>query len=168
LTDPIFVSSVQKEFAEERRAIRDFVEGDALLRRFFTVFLFEDLPARDRRSDDVYLTEVDGCAAYVALFGSEYSSGPAEDASPTEREFDRATAMGKPRLVFVKGQRRCKAPSTDASPHREGQCATHPPAFRFDRKFQRSRLGRDRVLPENVRRGRAEAQAIVESITFAA
>ena len=40
----IFVSSVQKEFAAERRAIRDFVEGDALLRRFFTVFLFEDLP----------------------------------------------------------------------------------------------------------------------------
>ena len=46
----IFVSSVQKEFAQERRAIRDFVEGDALLRRFFDVFLFEDLPASDRRA----------------------------------------------------------------------------------------------------------------------
>ena len=48
----IFVSSVQKEFAQERRAIRDFVEGDALLRRFFDVFLFEDLPASDRRADE--------------------------------------------------------------------------------------------------------------------
>jgi hypothetical protein len=41
----IFVSSVQKELAVERRSVRDFVEGDALLRRFFDVFLFEDLPA---------------------------------------------------------------------------------------------------------------------------
>jgi Fic family protein len=39
----IFLSSVQKEFHEEWRAIRDFVRGDALLRRFFDVFLFEDI-----------------------------------------------------------------------------------------------------------------------------
>ena len=40
----IFISSVQKELAAERRAIRDFVDGDPLLRRFFDVFLFEDVP----------------------------------------------------------------------------------------------------------------------------
>jgi len=51
----IFVSSVQKELAEERRALRDFVHGDPLLHRFFEVFLFEDLPASDRRGDQVYL-----------------------------------------------------------------------------------------------------------------
>jgi hypothetical protein len=39
MTRRIFVSSVQREFAEERRAIADFVQGDPLLRRFFTVFL---------------------------------------------------------------------------------------------------------------------------------
>ena len=39
----IFVSSVQKELAEGRRAVKAFIEGDPLLRRFFTVFLFEDL-----------------------------------------------------------------------------------------------------------------------------
>lgn len=38
MTDGIFVSSVQREFAEERRAIRAFVDGDALLRRCFTLF----------------------------------------------------------------------------------------------------------------------------------
>ena len=36
----IFVSSVQKELAEERRGVKALVEGDALLRRFFRVFLF--------------------------------------------------------------------------------------------------------------------------------
>jgi ATP-dependent DNA helicase RecG len=31
----IFISSVQKELADERRAIRDFVRGDALLGQYF-------------------------------------------------------------------------------------------------------------------------------------
>jgi len=62
-TASLFVSSVQKELAEERRAIRDFVGGDALLSRFFRVFLFEELPASDRRADEVYLDAVDRAAA---------------------------------------------------------------------------------------------------------
>ena len=49
----IFISSVQKELAAERRAIRSFVDSDALLRRFFDVFLFEDVPASSRRADEV-------------------------------------------------------------------------------------------------------------------
>lgn len=99
----IFVSSVQKELAEERRAVKAFVEGDPLLRRFFTVFLFEDLPAADARADAVYLDEVDRAALYVGLFGKEYGFEDAQGLSPTEREFDRATQRGKPRLILVKG-----------------------------------------------------------------
>ena len=49
----IFISSVQKEFAKERKALRDYVQGDPLLRRFFDIFLFEDLPARDQRTGDM-------------------------------------------------------------------------------------------------------------------
>jgi len=99
----VFVSSVQKELASERRAVHDFVEGDALLQRFFDVFLFEDIPASDRRADEVYLEEVDRCDIYVGLFGNEYGSEDSEGCSPTEREFDRAKAKGKARLIFVKG-----------------------------------------------------------------
>lgn len=55
----IFVSSVQKEFAGERKALREFLRGDPLLRRFFDIFLFEDVPAVDRRADEVYLNEVE-------------------------------------------------------------------------------------------------------------
>lgn len=102
-TASVFISSVQKELADERRAVKAFVEGDALLRRYFTVFLFEDLPAADRRADDVYLNEVDRCAIYVGLFGNEYGYEDKQGMSPTEREFDRATLRGKPRLIFVKG-----------------------------------------------------------------
>ena len=99
----IFVSSVQKELQAERLAIRDFVLGDALLRRFFDVFLFEDLPASDRRADDVYLKEVSRSRVYIGLFGAEYGNKDADGLSPTEREFDQATAKGKARLIFVKG-----------------------------------------------------------------
>lgn len=99
----IFISSVQKELAAERRALKDYIHGDPLLRRFFEVFLFEDLPAADRRADEVYLTEVDHCQLYVGLFANEYGFEDADGLSPTEREFDRATATGKTRLIFVKG-----------------------------------------------------------------
>ena len=60
-TASLFISSVQKELQAERQAIKAFVEGDPLLRRYFTAFVFEDLPASDRRADDVYLDEVDRC-----------------------------------------------------------------------------------------------------------
>ena len=82
--ETIFVSSVQKEFAEERRAIRDFVAGDALLRRFFRVWLFEDLPASGRPAEKVYLREVDRCGVYLGLFGKEY--GPSNGGGLSRKE----------------------------------------------------------------------------------
>ena len=99
----IFISSVQKEFAEERAALRDYLRGDALMRRFFEVFFFEDVPAADRRTDGLYLDEVRRCDIYVGLFGNNYGTENAEGLSPTEREFDLATAEGKYRLIYVKG-----------------------------------------------------------------
>ena len=99
---PIFLSSVQKEFAAERSALRDFLQGDPLLQRLFEPVLFEDLPASDRRADDLYLDRVDRCGLYVGLFGSEYGSVDAKGISPTEREFQRAGERGKPRLIFLK------------------------------------------------------------------
>ena len=106
MKERIFISSVQEELAEERRAIRDFVRSDPLFHRFFDVFLFEDLPASDRRADEVYLDEVGRCAIYVGLFGQKYGTEGPELLSPTEREFDQATALGRTRLVFVKGRGR--------------------------------------------------------------
>jgi len=99
----IFISSVQKELSNERRALKVYIEGEPLLGRFFDVFLFEDLPASDRRADDVYLDEVDRSAIYIGLFGNEYGFPDGSGPSPTEREFDRATEKRKTRLVYVKG-----------------------------------------------------------------
>lgn len=99
----IFISSVQKEFAEERAALRDYLRGDPLMRRFFEPFLFEDVPAADRRADDLYMEEVEKCDLYIGLFGNEYGFEDKDGVSPTQREFEFATQLHKHRLIFVKG-----------------------------------------------------------------
>lgn len=100
----IFISSVQKEFAQVRRDLKAFLLGDAVLRRFVSdVFLFEELPARDQRADTVYLEEVERCDIYLGIFGYEYGFEDADGVSPTEREYDHASRHGKPRLVYVWG-----------------------------------------------------------------
>lgn len=99
----LFISSVQKELQTERYAVRDYISGDPLLRRFFKPFLFEDLPAADRSAGNVYLEAVDRCKVYLGIFGNEYGRENAAGLSPTEREFDRATEKGAYRIVLVKG-----------------------------------------------------------------
>jgi ATP-dependent DNA helicase RecG len=100
----IFVSSVQKEFEPTRRDLKAFLMGDAVLRRFVSeVFLFEELPAGDRRADEVYLEAVGRCDIYLGLFGYEYGNPDSDGISPTEREFDHATRHHKTRLIYVWG-----------------------------------------------------------------
>jgi len=99
----LFISSVQKDLAGERAALRDYLRGDALLRRFFEPFLFEDLPATDQRADACYLEEVQRCDIYLGIFGNDYGREDADGLSATHREFNRATELGKVRLIYVKG-----------------------------------------------------------------
>ena len=67
----IFISSVQRELAQERKVLGDYLRNDQLMRRFFDVFLFEDVPASDRRPDALYLDEVEQSDLYVGLFGND-------------------------------------------------------------------------------------------------
>lgn len=100
----IFVSSVQKEFAKIRRDLKAFLLGDAVLQRFVSeVFIFEDLPAKDRRADEVYLEEVKRSDIYLGIFGYEYGYEDENGVSPTEQEYDHATRLKKPRLIYVWG-----------------------------------------------------------------
>ena len=100
----IFLSSHQKEFASERKALKDYIEGDALLRRFFDIFVFESLPAIDKNAKQLYLDEVDNCDVYIGLFGDIYGVEDDEGYSPTHQEFIEATKLGKTRLIFIKMQ----------------------------------------------------------------
>ncbi|MEA3239067.1 MAG: ATP-binding protein [Candidatus Bipolaricaulota bacterium] len=100
----VFISSVQKEFEELRHDLKAFLLGDAVLSRFISsVFLFEDLPAKDQRPDLVYLEEVKQCDIYIGIFGYEYGRQDQHGISPTEHEYDHATKHLKVRLVYVWG-----------------------------------------------------------------
>ncbi len=100
----IFISSVQKELAAERRAVKNFITHDPLLSRFISdVFLFEDIPARDRKPDNIYLSEVEQRDIYLGIFGNEYGWKNKDGKSPTELEFEHATRTRRERLIFVKG-----------------------------------------------------------------
>ena len=97
----LFVSSPHGEFASERRVIDEHVRSHPLLRRYCEVFLFERQPVAERSRDALDLSEVEKCDVYVGLFGQTYGR-VVDGKSPTEEEFDRATTVGKKRLLFVK------------------------------------------------------------------
>ncbi len=98
----IFLSSVQSEFAAERRMLAEYIRTDALLGRFFDVFLFEETVARDQSPACVYLGEVEQSDVYIGLLGSEFGYETESGVSATESEYDLATQLGKTRLVFIK------------------------------------------------------------------
>ena len=100
----VFISSVQKELAAERRTVKEFILHDPLLSRFIgDVFLFEDIPAKDRKPDDIYLVEVEQRDIFLVILGNEYGWKNPDGKSPTELEYDHATKTHRERLVFVKG-----------------------------------------------------------------
>ena len=100
----IFISGVQGEFAKEREVLHDYLQKDELMSRLFRVFRFEVALASNRAPDRLYLDEVERSDIYLGLFGYEYGSEDEEGVSPTEREFDHATAYGLHRLVFIKSK----------------------------------------------------------------
>ena len=98
----IFVSSVQREFAEERAMLSAYIRNDVLLGKFFDVFIFEESPAQAASAQEVYLEQVRRCDIYLGIFGNEYGNVDSEGISPTEREYDQAAELSKPRLIFIK------------------------------------------------------------------
>jgi len=101
MTIRVFISSVQSEFAEERRQLCDYIKSDALLGRYFVPFLFENLPAVDVTATQAYLTEAGQSDIYLGIYGEKYGYEDGEGVSPTEREYDEATAHHRYRMVFI-------------------------------------------------------------------
>ena len=98
----IFISSVQREFAKDRKALASYIRKDAILGKFFDVFLFEEVPAQERTASDVYLEEVDRCDIYLGILGASYGNTNRKGVSATEQEYNRAAKGRKARICFVK------------------------------------------------------------------
>ena len=98
----IFISSVQSEFVKERKMLADYIRQDVLFSRYFEPFLFEEQPAQNTSAQKAYLDAAAKADVYLSLVGKCYGNEDAEGISPTEREFDIATANGAYRLAFIK------------------------------------------------------------------
>ncbi|MDE2231529.1 MAG: DUF4062 domain-containing protein [Candidatus Omnitrophica bacterium] len=100
----IFISAVQKELKEERRAVKSFIQNNFLLKDHFEVFLFEDAPAKSKPSQEAYLSKVGGSDIYIGILGQQYGLAGKGKISPTEMEFRAAQKAKKEILVYIKGE----------------------------------------------------------------
>lgn len=104
----IFVSGVQRELKSERRAVKDFISRNPLLKEYFNVFLFEDLPAKSKSAQKAYLDEVRKSDIYLGIFGDEYGKIGKDNLSATEKEFREAHQRNKTILIYVKNEKSTK------------------------------------------------------------
>lgn len=68
----VFLSSVQREFTQEREAVYRHLLVDPVLRLFFEPVLFEKLPANGIQASAVYLKEVAQADVFLILIGKDY------------------------------------------------------------------------------------------------
>ena len=101
MTYRIFISSVQREFAEERKAIAALIREHTLLNEYFTVYLFEESAAAGLVPDTLYLDEVEQSDVYIGIFGREYGFEFEDGESPTEKEYNRAAELYKERWIYI-------------------------------------------------------------------
>lgn len=99
----VFISSVQKEFQEERMALYNHFLSDALLSSFFDPVLFEKLPANHQAPNKVYLNEVANSKVFIILLGKTYGYEDENGISPTELEYNYAKELHKTSFAFIKG-----------------------------------------------------------------
>ena len=104
----IFVSGVQNELKRDRKAVKELILGNTLLRDHFDVFLFEDTPANSKSARNLYLDKVDKSDIYICILGNECGSIGKGGISATEAEFQEARRTDKKIYVYIKGQRDSK------------------------------------------------------------
>lgn len=95
----IFISGAQKELKVDRRVVKDYILGDALLSEYFDVFLFEDAPARSKSAEMAYIGEARKSDIYIGILGKQYGATSKGKTSPTEAEFREARKAHKDVLL---------------------------------------------------------------------
>ena len=102
----IFISGNQKELKKERSAVKESILDNVVLRKFFDVFIFEELSAKGKSPAITYLKEVDDSNIYIGIIGNKYGTKGKDGLSPTEREFRRFLKRKRKQeiLFYLKGR----------------------------------------------------------------
>jgi hypothetical protein len=98
----IFVSSVQEELAQERRAVKTIVTSDPFLDEHCVPILYEDEPSMLKPIPQGYLNDLAKCQFYLIIIGSEYGKRY-KGLSATHHEYHFARKKDIPVLVCVRG-----------------------------------------------------------------
>ncbi|MDA8125384.1 MAG: DUF4062 domain-containing protein [Deltaproteobacteria bacterium] len=98
----IFVSSVQKELADERRAVKALVTSDPFLDEHFVSILYEDEPSMLKPAPQGYLNDLAKCQFYLVIIGSEYGKR-FKGLSATHHEYHFAHERDMPVLACLRG-----------------------------------------------------------------
>lgn len=98
----IFVSSVRREFEQERKFIKQEIENDYVLNNFFEVYLFEEESASGLTPEKLYCEEVINSDIYIGLIGSDYGNILESGISPTELEYDLYNKTHNDALIYIK------------------------------------------------------------------
>ena len=101
----VFISSVQKELADERMALQILLTTDPFLSSHCVPVLFEDAPAPLRPDQQAYLNLLKECQIYIAIIWKQYGN-PVKGLSATHHEYRLAQELKLPILVTVKGDNR--------------------------------------------------------------
>jgi hypothetical protein len=98
----VFISGTMRDLKNERDIVAEAVTG---LR--YQAVRAETLGAVDRSSREACLDMARQCDIYIGLYGDRYGRVPHGDTfSVTEQEYNEARRLGKPMLIYVKGDAR--------------------------------------------------------------
>lgn len=96
----VFISSTQRDFLDERRKV-----FDALQRLQIKYTAMEFFGARPEYPIEVCLNEIRTCDMFIGIIGHLYGEiVPEENISFTEMEYNAASRIGLPRLIYMKSE----------------------------------------------------------------
>lgn len=106
----VFVSSVQKGLADERRAVKSLITSDPFLDEHCVPILYEDEPSMLKPAPQGYLDDLAKCQIYLIIIGSQYGRR-FRGLSATHHEYHFAQKKDMPVLACVHGDNKVQRDS---------------------------------------------------------
>lgn len=98
----VFLSSNRQEFESERYFVKEEIERDYTLNRFFEVFIFEETSASEVPPIELYSHRVINSDILIGLVGSDYGTILESGISPTEFEYNLFNKAHNDAFIFLK------------------------------------------------------------------
>lgn len=99
----VFISSVQKELADERLSLQILLTTDPFLSAHCVPILYESHLSSLKPNPKAYLDLLDNCQIYICIIWKQYGLIAFEGLSATHLEYNKAFQNKLPSLIAIKG-----------------------------------------------------------------